>query len=286
MKKFFYSILLLCATIGVGQAQTIGSDVPKLDQLYQQTTQELQNAKHTTYSPLIGISTSLSEKTSYVNNTYIISVIKAGGTPVMIPNTTDMEVLHKIVNQLDGIILTGGDDVNPAWYNEDPKRQLGSIAPERDIYDLNLAKLAYEKQIPTLGICRGLQILNVAFGGTLYQDIPSQRANHIKHNQDISGSYATHRAFIEKQSVLSTVLGKDTVMVNSFHHQAIKDVASIFKVVATAPDGIIEAIEAYPNHPIMGFQWHPEALTKAGDQTMLKVFKHFLDQANKFHQKK
>ena len=287
MKKFFYTILLFCGIVGITQAQTIGSEVPNLEQLYESTTQELKEAKKASYSPLIGISTSFSDEgSSYVLNTYVQSVLKAGGTPVMIPVITQTEALSQIIDQLDGLIITGGADINPLWYKEEPRKELGSLVPSRDIYDLKLAKIAMEKKIPTVGICRGLQLLNVAHGGTLYQDIPSQRANYIKHNQNVGGSYGSHRAFIEKGSLLASILGKDTVLVNSFHHQAIKDVAPIFKVVATAPDGIIEAIEAYPNYPIMAFQFHPEIMTKAGDPTMLKIFKHFIGQAEKFHQKK
>lgn len=287
MKKFFYTVLLFCGIVGITQAQTIGSEVPSLEQLYKSTTQELQGYKETTYSPIIGISTSLSSNgSSSVMNTYVQAVLKAGGTPVIIPVITQTKALSDIVNQLDGLIITGGADLNPLWYKEEPRKELGSLVPERDIYDLKLAKIALDKQIPTVGICRGLQLLNVAHGGSLYQDIPSQRPNHIKHNQDVEGSYGTHRAFIEKGSLLSTILEKDTVLVNSFHHQAIKDLAPIFKVVATAPDGIIEAVEAYPNYPIIAFQWHPEILTKAGDPTMLKIFKFFIGQAEKYHQKK
>lgn len=239
------------------------------------------------FSPLIGISASISNGASRVGATYIQSIVKAGGTPVIIPAVTDGKVLRNIVSNLDGLVLIGGADVNPLWYEEEPREKLEEVDPVRDLYELKLIKMATDQNIPVLGICRGLQLLNVAFGGTLYQDIPSQRGDHsVKHRQDLPSSYGSHRVFVDANSQLATILGKDTLAVNSLHHQAIKELAPIFKATAYAPDSIIEAIDAYPNRSIMGVQWHPEALTYGGDTTMLKIFHHLIGKAETLHQAK
>ena len=177
----------------------------------------------------------------------IQSIVKAGGTPIIIPAVTDGKVLRNIVSNLDGLVLIGGADVNPLWYEEEPREKLEEVYPVRDLYELKLIKMATDQNIPVLGICRGLQLLNVAFGGTLYQDIPSQRGDHsVKHRQDLPSSYGSHRVFVDANSQLASILGKDTLAVNSLHHQAIKELAPIFKATAYAPDSIIEAIDAYP----------------------------------------
>ena len=158
------------------------------------------------------------------------------------------------------------------------REKLEEVDPVRDLYELKTNQDGYRyKILPVLGICRGLQLLNVAFGGTLYQDIPSQRGDHsVKHRQDLPSSYGSHRVFVDANSQLASILGKDTLAVNSLHHQAIKELAPIFKATAYAPDSIIEAIDAYPNRSIMGVQWHPEALTYGGDTTMLRIFRHLI----------
>lgn len=285
MKKLIYAFICACGILTGAWAQKAGTEVPNLERLYELTDScdvDLRSA----YSPLIGLSVSSSKGSSMVRETYIQSVIKAGGTPILIPTTTDGKVLRNITTHLDGLIVIGGVDVNPLWYGEDPKAELGEVDPTRDLYELKLIKFASDRNIPILGICRGLQLLNVAFGGTLYQDIPSQCENPIKHSQDMPGSFGSHRVFIDPQSQLFSILGKDTIFVNSFHHQAIKDLAPIFQATALAPDGVIEAIDAFPNHSILGLQWHPEMLASTGDTTMLKIFRYLVEKASVFHQAK
>lgn len=285
MKKLLCIMACACGIFGEAKAQTAGSDIPNLKKIYELTDSCDVNVR-AAYSPLIGLSASLSNGTSKVGATYIQSIIKAGGTPVIIPAVTDGKVLRNIVSNLDGLILIGGADVNPLWYKEEPREELAEVDPTRDLYELKLIKMATDQNIPVLGICRGLQLLNVAFGGSLYQDIPSQKGGHIKHSQSLPSTYGSHHVFIDAKSQLAQILGKDTVNVNSLHHQAIKDLAPIFKAAAYAPDSIIEAIDAYPNRSIMGIQWHPEALTYGGDTTMLKIFRHLVGKANTFHQAK
>ncbi|MDR1408102.1 MAG: gamma-glutamyl-gamma-aminobutyrate hydrolase family protein [Tannerella sp.] len=238
--------------------------------------------------PLIGLSVGSNETSSALKTTYINAILKAGGAPVLIPVTTDGAVLRDIVAGLDGLVMTGGEDVNPQWYGENPHQQLGAVDPVRDEYDLKLVKFAADRNVPILGICRGEQLINVAFGGTLYQDIPSQRDGRtlIKHVQKMPGEYASHKASVVDRSQLAAIIGAGEHGVNTFHHQAVKDVAPGFRPVAFSPDSVVEAIEAWPEYPILAVQWHPEAMVAGGDTTMLKLFRFLTDKANTFRHAK
>jgi microsomal dipeptidase-like Zn-dependent dipeptidase/gamma-glutamyl-gamma-aminobutyrate hydrolase PuuD len=240
------------------------------------------------HRPLIGLSTGRNETSAALKATYIRAILKAGGAPVLIPVMTDGAILREIVVHLDGLVMTGGEDVDPQWYNETPRQQLGEVDPERDRYDIKLVKLAADRNIPILGICRGEQLVNVAFGGTLYQDIPSQRGGGslIKHVQKMPGQYASHKATVVPQSQLADIIGAGEHGVNTFHHQAVKDVAPGFRPVAWSPDSIVEAIEAYPEYPVLAVQWHPEAMVAGDDTTMLKIFRFLTDKAAVFHRAK
>jgi len=235
------------------------------------------------HKPLIGISIGTNNGRLNMSSAYVKSVLKAGGAPILIPTIENGSTLRSIVADLDGLILTGGEDVNPLWYKEEPNRNLQEINSERDSFELTLIKLASDRNIPILGICRGEQILNVAFGGTLYQDIPSQKQDTIRHLQTLPGDKPSHPVVINQKSMMHNILNRDTLFVNSFHHQGIKDIASCFTATAIAKDGLVEAIEAWPNHPIIAVQWHPEAFTAAGDTTMLKLFKFIVGKADTFY---
>ncbi|MDR1645723.1 MAG: gamma-glutamyl-gamma-aminobutyrate hydrolase family protein [Tannerellaceae bacterium] len=234
--------------------------------------------------PLIGLSVSPTDNGSALSAYYINAVVKAGGAPVLIPAITDVTALRQIVANLDGLILTGGKDVNPLWYREDPLQPLGEVDPLRDAYELKLIKLATDRNIPLLGICRGEQLINVAFGGTLYQDIPSQRTGKplVKHVQKMPGQYVSHAVSVAPESQLAAIIGAGEQGVNTFHHQAVKDVAPGFRAVAYSSDSIVEAIEAWPERPVLGVQWHPEALVAGGDTTMLKLFAFLIGKADTF----
>lgn len=226
--------------------------------------------------PLIGISCSHSAGYSSTRMTYTESVIRAGGTPMLIPITTDSTVLADIIDRLDGIILIGGDDIHPSYYNELPIEQLGEVDSLRDVYDITLIRLAARRRIPMLGICRGEQLINVAFGGSLYQDIPSQYPDTtIKHNQKAPNSVPTHRVNLLPGSVMAQITGLTELYTNSHHHQAVKHVAPGFRITAWTADSIPEAIECTTGLPIWGVQFHPETLTVAGDSIAARFF-HFL----------
>lgn len=188
---------------------------------------------------------------------------------------------------LDGLILTGGEDVHPHYYNEEPIEGLGEVNEVRDFYDLTLIRLAAEERMPLFGICRGEQLINVAFGGSLYQDIPSQYEDiTVIHAQDVSSKYPTHYVTLLPGSMISTVTGQTELVTNTHHHQAVKDVAPGFKVTAWACDSIPEAIESTEGLPIWGVQFHPEGLTINNDSIMIRFFEFFNEQAIQYRNNK
>lgn len=233
--------------------------------------------------PLIGISANYREGDSCIENSYVLSILEAGGLPVLLPVLTDIEALRNIVSRLDGLLLTGGGDINPLYGGEEPIPALQDIDVPRDQYDFTLVKLASDRCVPIFGICRGHQVINLAFGGSNYQDIHSQRDTAtLKHSQSLNREYGSHTVTVEKESLLHEILQTDTLTVNSFHHQAIREAAPGFRVSATSADGIIEAMEGTPGHSIFSVQWHPEKMAVRPDGQMQKLFRHFTEEAALF----
>jgi len=243
-------------------------------------------------TPVIGISAYTEGGSCCVNMTYVNSVRMAGGVPLVIPVTSDDAQIEAVLSTVDAIVMTGGEDFDPLkWFGEEPVRGLGEVVPSRDDYDVKLVRAAVAKGIPVLGICRGEQLLAVAFGGSLWQDIPSQvPASYVKHRQSpTSGAYGTHSIDIDKGSLLAEVLGKEHAVVNSFHHQAIKDVPKGLKVVARSADGIIEGVERSGKLQgfddggamILGVQFHPEVITNSGNPEFLPIFQKLVAEAGK-----
>ncbi len=237
--------------------------------------------------PLIGLSCSHPNDYSSVRQTYTESVLKAGGLPVLIPVTENTEALADMLDRVDGLILIGGCDVHPSYYGEEPIEQLGEVDSLRDVYDLALIRLAADRHLPTLGICRGEQLINVAFGGSLYQDIPAQYPDtSVNHQQQEPSSVPTHVVNVLSGSVLEQITGQNQLFTNTHHHQAVKKVAPGFRITAWAADSIPEAIEATDKRPIWGVQFHPEGLTMAGDSIMVKFFHFITEQALLYRNKK
>lgn len=238
--------------------------------------------------PIIGISSSIivdqggmfpGYKRSYVNKDYVDAVIENGGVPFIIPFNENEEVIKEQVKCIDGLIISGGHDVDPNNYGEEPSQRLGEIFPERDEYEYRLLKYSKEKNIPILGICRGLQVINTYEGGSLYQDLSYIGGEILKHSQGHRPELKTHKIKIEENSILMDILKEKEVKVNSFHHQVIKEVAPDYKVVAKAEDGVIEAIE-HKSYPfLLGVQWHPEMLFKYHDD-MNKIFAKFTEKCS------
>ena len=285
-KKYLLLALLAMGTLGNVQAQRkrVSPYAPKLEQLYTQAD----DAQRPTVSnkPLIGISLGYSPTKNSVNNTYVNSILMNGGVPYLIPVTDDVEVLRQVVAQLDGIVFTGGEDFAPAYFGEEEHEHLGEVNVNRDTYDLTLFKLASDRNIPTLGICRGLQLINVGMGGTLYQDLPSQKPSDINHRQQEAGTVATHSVSVVEGSLMHQILGEKEIQVNTFHHQAIKKLAPGLKIVGWANDSVPEMIEAYPNRQIIGTQFHPEIFTANGDKLLGKLFQFLIGKAETFQKAK
>ena len=209
--------------------------------------------------------------------TYLFALENAGADPILLPAYDNDEALRRYVDLCDGFVLPGGIDINPLTYGEDPHPMLQGNRLEFDECELHLIQIILESKKPVLGICRGSQILNVAFGGTLYQDIVSQHEGAQQHGQtEITPGAPCHRIKIEDGSILAELYGDET-RVNSFHHQAVKDLGKGLKATAHAYDGIVEAFEA-PDYPfVLGVQWHPEQETNADRHAVLPIFKKFVD---------
>ena len=228
--------------------------------------------------PLIGITANYEGMDATLRYAYYNKVVEAGGIPVIIPPVNDRHVLVNTLDRLDALILTGGADINPLWCGEEPSPKLGHINSKRDLPELLITRLAYNRQIPMLGICRGIQTLAIALDGHVAQDIPSST---IKHSQDADRGELTHSVTLHKNSEIYRLYGTQNIFVNSFHHQAVSAPGKRFWVTATAPDGTIEAIESTEQKSILGVQWHPEWLDSG-----LPVFKWVVRKANEFHMAK
>lgn len=212
---------------------------------------------------------------SYVNDDYTRSVQDAGGIPVIIPFTHDLEVARETVSRLDGLVLSGGHDVYPLHYGEEPLQGLGDVWPERDQFDFTLLKAAEEHHIPILAICRGLQILNVYRGGTLYQDLTYDESCTLKHAQNQTPALGTHTVDIEFESKLANAIGQVSWITNSHHHQTVKKVGSNLHVVARAKDGTVEALEDSTYPWLVACQFHPEMMSHT-DEHAKRLFSAFI----------
>jgi putative glutamine amidotransferase len=230
--------------------------------------------------PIIGITATLKEDVDAVAERplgrfvradldYVEGVAGAGGAPVVLPPAGDERVAESVIQSLDGLLLSGGSDLDPGYYGEEPVPELGVTLPERDAFEMALVRIALRRGMPVFGICRGMQVLNVALGGTLYQDLPSQwERDLLKHRQATPKWQPTHEVRIEDGSYIASVMGREMVKVNSYHHQGIRALAEGLVVTGRSTDGVIEAVEAsdLSERWLLGVQWHAEAMRGAGPQ--------------------
>lgn len=227
------------------------------------------------HRPMIGLTGNCADIDVTIRNYYHKHIVAAGGVPVIIPPVADKDVIINTLECLDAIILTGGADYNPLWAGEEPSAKLHHINAQRDLPELLITRLAYNRNIPMLGICRGIQTLAMALDGKVIQDISETIPNTIKHSQDADTCEPTHSVSVAEGSMLHDVYGKDKLYVNSFHHQAVGDCGPKFIVTAKANDGVVEAIESSEYRKIMGVQWHPECMGDDGQP----LFKWLVDAA-------
>lgn len=261
---------------------------PELRQLAQEVDQYVGRGQSVSPacfdSPRIGITMHCTEFGSSLALAYSDAVIKAGGTPLLLPLSNDTGYLLSALQSVDALLLTGGDDIHPRYLGEEPIRGLGKVLPLRDSYELKAIYLAHKLALPILGICRGHQILGVAYGSLLYQDLTTQhkRVQPLDHSPSMPRGAEMHRVEIAPQGRLRDILelgAEDCLWVNSLHHQAIREARPPFCASAVASDEINEAIDAFPELDMLGVQWHPEQMIAAGDERQLRLFGHLVARA-------
>ncbi len=237
--------------------------------------------------PIIGVTTFLSEQSQYssVNRNYIDSIYAAGGLPVNIPIVAGETKYAEYIDMVDGLLFTGGNDIAPYFFGENPVKELHSMSSARDEYELALFKGAYGKNMPIFGICRGIQLINVALEGTLYQDIYSQVTGALGHYpQHTASDEFYHSVQITEGTKLHEIFGTDRIFTNSFHHQSLKALGKNLVATAFSEDGIVEAVESTEDRFLLGVQWHPEAMTKRHPM-FLGLFTRFVQESLAYKQR-
>ncbi|MGI2328927.1 gamma-glutamyl-gamma-aminobutyrate hydrolase family protein [Planococcus sp. YIM B11945] len=247
--------------------------------------------------PLIGICANYSSESSaglktglglpgqewqLLSDDYILSIERAGGIPVILPVTESAETAELLLAKLDGILFTGGSDVDSRLYGEYPSYELGEIEPKRDLHEVALAKkVLFDSDIPVLGICRGMQLLNVAAEGTLFQDLRKQRPDCFNHSVVKSPIYhSVHDVTLDQNSKLAHIYQTETLPVNSYHHQAVKDLGTGFEAAAFSPDGLVEGMEWTGDRFVCAVQWHPEMMAERVPEVM-PLFTAFVEACTK-----
>lgn len=231
--------------------------------------------------PLIGITANYTDGDASLRDRYYTQIADAGGVPVIIPPLADKDIIINTLDNIDALLLTGGADHNPLWSGQQPQPGLHNINQARDLPELLATRLACNRQMPILGICRGMQTIAIALGGEVCQDIP-HTPQLIKHSQEADRTEPTHSVDIEPASALHGIFGTDRIFVNSFHHQAVTSPGKGMRITATAPDGTAEAMESTCHKSVTGVQWHPEWMGADG----LPLFRWLVDEARLFSEAK
>lgn len=241
-----------------------------------------------TPKPIILISANLCDGSSMVHRHYTDAIIRAGGNPIIVPHNTQTDMLDQLGCIADGLLLTGGADIDGKYFNEPNLDGKVTIDAQRDEYEFALWSVCRQRSMPIFGICRGVQLLNIAYGGNIYQDLPTTYPTPVLNHSILENKHlGCHKVTIEESSVLRSTLASNHTIANSRHHQALKDIAPIFRVSARSEDGVIEAVEAMPDYNIWGVQWHPETMAIGGDNTLMQsLFDHFIHQAGIYQEAK
>lgn len=237
--------------------------------------------------PLIGVTPLFDkERASYwMLPGYFKGLLCGGAVPIMLPMSDDPAVLLPVLSALDGVLFTGGQDVSPTLYNEAKKPQCGEISEDRDRMETLLLKLSMEKGLPILGICRGIQLINAALGGTLWQDLPTEKPSGIEHHMSPPYDRAVHEVTLLENTPLSELLKLRKIGVNSYHHQAIRELGRGLSAMAVSTDGLVEAVYKPDYSFLWAVQWHPE-FSFEKDLKSLKIFEAFQGACKEFHEKK
>ena len=237
--------------------------------------------------PLIGVTPLLDkDRASYwMLPGYFKGLLSGGAVPVMLPMSSDPTVLLPVLSALDGVLFTGGQDVSPMLYNEPKSPQCGEISEERDRMESLLLKLSMEKGLPILGICRGIQLINAVLGGTLWQDLPTEKPSELEHHMAPPYDRAVHEVTLLEGTPLFELLKHQAIGVNSYHHQAIKKLGRGLSAMAVSSDGLVEAVYKPDYRFLWAVQWHPE-FSFEKDPKSLKIFEAFQDACKEFHQNK
>lgn len=219
-------------------------------------------------------------------HTYSDSIKNGGGLPILLIPVEGSDI-DAVLDTVDGLLMTGGGDIDPSNYGADRHEAVRKVDAERDAFELELARKAYSRRLPTMAICRGLQVVNVALGGTLVQDLPSHTGAH-GHDITGEGAYEPHsEALVDPGCAIAEIIGEGLHQINSIHHQAVEELGSGLRVVAAAPDGTVEAIEHEDaSWPLIAVQWHPEFLGVTDHEPSRSLFTAFVEQAAKFRANK
>ena len=244
--------------------------------------------------PLIGITADISEApqrrftasnepTIFLPRRYSLAVEMSGGIPLLLPFTRSRALMRQYIGRLDGLVISGGAfDIHPSYYNEKPIKKIGTIKEERTEFELEMTQLALKQDLPLLGICGGAQVINVALGGTLYQDIAAQAPHANQHEQGAKKEIGGHKVIIARGTRLEKILRRRSLEVNTTHHQAVKEIGTGLVVNATAEDGLIEGIESSRHSFVLGVQWHPEVLAPR-HVPQRRIFSFFIDSCRRAH---
>lgn len=232
--------------------------------------------------PIVGITAEITDDGNhFLRPVYAKAIIQAGGIPLLIPLVPE-EHIDTLCNQIDALYLTGGEDIDPSYYGEEPDVVLGKVSPDMDRMEFSLVKKMLELDKPFIGVCRGLHMLNVATGGSLYQSIHTQREEKsILHKQNAIRTHRSHHVKVEKDSRMFDMLQESEFKVNSYHHQGVNKVKEPLRIVARASDGLIEGLESTEHSFVFGFQWHPEEFAIDGDEPSKRIFEAYIDAACK-----
>lgn len=270
---------MLASMLNAADAQPLS---PALHELYAEA-EAAQSTDHAA-KPVIGLVAHATEAGNSVADAYVKAVSDAGGVPVILPIVDNLSLLDSLLDTIDALLLTGGCDSLPAYFGEEPNPKIGNIQVARDRMELPLSLFATRRNMPVLGICRGMQLINIALGGTLYQDLATDfPGKSIAHAPKVDLSVGSHSVRLAGgRNELRDILGLKEgtpLMVNSLHHQAVKKAGKGLRVVATAPDGVIEALSGFPEKNIIAVQWHPEQMAAKGDAVMKRLFRFFVTEA-------